>query len=98
MEQQIILNGLTVDQFLESLTETVRKEVNKALLDNQPKTQRYYTKKEAAEKLNICLASIHLWTKQGKIKAHKVGSRVLYKESDIEDALINVNKYGRVQQ
>lgn len=95
---QIILNGLEVNQFLEAVQEIVRTEVNKALLESQPKTQKYYTKAEAAEKLNICLASIHLWTKQGKIKAHKVGSRVLYKESDLEDALIKVNKYGRTQR
>ena len=50
-----------------------------------------YSREEASERLKIDLSTLHRWTKQGKISAHAIGSRVYYKESSIQNALIEIN-------
>jgi len=48
------------------------------------------TRKETAAILNITLATLHQYTLSGKIVANRIGNRVLYKESDIQNALRQV--------
>lgn len=48
------------------------------------------TRKETAKRLNITLATLHEYTKSGKIIANRIGNRVLYKECDIQNALRQV--------
>ena len=61
--------------------------------ENGKKTARnevkYYSRKETAKKLDITLATLHKYTKKGIINSHRIGSRVLYKIHDIENALTN---------
>lgn len=45
------------------------------------------SRKETAKKLCISLPTLHQWTKNGNIQAHRIGGRVLYKWSEIELAL-----------
>lgn len=46
------------------------------------------TRKQAAKTLNISLPTLDLYSSNGTIKAHKLGSRILYKRTDIESALV----------
>ncbi len=48
------------------------------------------TRKETAKRLNITLATLNEYSKSGKIIANRIGNRVLYKESDIQNALHQV--------
>ncbi len=50
------------------------------------------TRKETAARLNITLATLHEYTKAGRIAAHRIGNRVLYKERDIHVSLPNKQK------
>jgi excisionase family DNA binding protein len=45
------------------------------------------SRKETARILNISLPTLHLFTKEGNIRAYRIGNRVLYKSADIENAL-----------
>jgi excisionase family DNA binding protein len=45
------------------------------------------SRKETARILNISLPTLHLFTKEGIIRAYRIGNRVLYKQEDIESAL-----------
>jgi excisionase family DNA binding protein len=56
---------------------------------NPPKTQDkdLKSRKETARILNISLPTLHLFTKEGSIRAYRIGNRVLYKSEDIENAL-----------
>ncbi len=54
------------------------------------KEQKYLTRHEAAEKLGITLPTLHHYTKRGLITAHRVGTRILYKDVDLENALREV--------
>lgn len=45
------------------------------------------SRKETARILSISLPTLHLFTKEGIIRAYRIGNRVLYKQDDIENAL-----------
>lgn len=51
-----------------------------------------YKRKEAAEKLRISLVTLDNWTKLGIINARRIGTRVYYTDSDINNALKKVSK------
>ena len=56
------------------------------------------SRKETARILNISLPTLHLFTKEGIIRAYRIGNRVLYKQEDIENALkviVSSNQRGR---
>ena len=60
-------------------------------ITNQPNIvappQEYHTRKETAKRLNITLATLNTYTQSGKIVGNRIGNRVLYRESDINQAL-----------
>ena len=42
---------------------------------------------ETARRLRISLVTLTDWVNHGKIRAHKIGGRVLFRDSDVEAAL-----------
>lgn len=57
----------------------------------------HITRKETAKILHISLPTLNNWTKQGLVNGYRIGSRVLYKKSEIFEALkkIQTMKFGR---
>lgn len=55
------------------------------------------SRKETAKLLCISLPTLNEWTKTGILKAHRIGNRVLYKEQEVIEALVEVQtlKNGR---
>lgn len=55
------------------------------------------TRKDTAKLLRISLPTLHDWTKNGEIKAYRIGNRVLYKLDEINEALneIQTSKIGK---
>ncbi len=45
------------------------------------------TRKDTAKLLCISLPTLHDWTKNGTIKAHRIGNRILYKLDEVNEAL-----------
>ena len=45
------------------------------------------TRKDTAKFLRISLPTLHDWTKNGIVKAHRIGNRVLYKQDEVTQAL-----------
>ncbi len=45
--------------------------------------EKYLTRKETADLLKISLPTLNDYTKKGKLIGYRLGSRVLYKESEI---------------
>lgn len=70
-----------------------------SLKDNklEPKKVTYLTRQQAAELLHITLPTLHEYTKAGVIQGSRIGTRVLYSEQAIQDAVkaIPVLKYKR---
>jgi hypothetical protein len=60
----------------------------------QPKEEGYRTRKETANMLNISLPTLNEYTKKRILTGYRVGVRVLYKQSEIESALVKM-KFAR---
>jgi|SRR5690554_1695414 len=62
----------------------------------QPEEDGFLTREETAKHLHISKGTLDTYTKEGLIKAEKLGNRVLYRKSDINEALsekINLLKH-----
>jgi len=60
-----------------------------------PPDEKYLTRQETAQILQVTLPTLSDWVKRGKIRAYKINTRIRFKKSDIENALIEVVKYKR---
>ncbi|REG89380.1 helix-turn-helix domain-containing protein [Winogradskyella sediminis] len=73
----------------------IRNAVKRAIIEHYcpPKSSDsdMFTRKQTAKKLCISLPTLHDWTLEGLIRAYRIGSRVLYKLEDIENALTLIN-------
>lgn len=59
-----------------------------------PTAEKYLTRKETARQLNVSLPTLNQYTKRNLITGYRFGVRVMYKTTDIEASLKNMN-YGR---
>lgn len=87
MPKEIYLSGLTADQLSEMIRESLRDELQ-LFRPARPKSEtKYLTRQETARRLRISLVTLTDWVNRGKICAHKIGGRVLFRDSDVEAAL-----------
>jgi excisionase family DNA binding protein len=89
MDQQIILNGIELNEFFERLE--TRMSLLFKLVGNhstpEKESSRHISRKEAAVLLKISLPTLRQWTKSGKLIAYKIGTRVLYNLDEVMAAL-----------
>ena len=90
---------LTPEQLQTAIRETLQ-QVIKEQRENifpAPEKKSYLTRKEVAELLHLSLVSLNKLTQTGKIKALRIGGRVLYNPSDVTEAVkeMAVLKYRR---
>ena len=90
--QKIITDGITVEDFLDLLTEKILQEIKRMSNSlSNPNPQEILTRKQVCELLHITTNTLHRWIKQGKIKAHNAGGRVLIRRGDAEAVLQEKN-------
>ncbi|PZP52441.1 MAG: DNA-binding protein [Pseudopedobacter saltans] len=90
MEKNIVNLSIPLD----ALATAIASQLLPSLLANgdQAKVQhnvkeKYLSRKETAVQLRVSLPTLTQYTKLGKIKGYRLGTRVLYKESELELAL-----------
>ncbi len=76
----------------ESVNDAFKKENAKAPYSEYPEL---LTRQQVSEILNVCLATIDSWTRQGKLIKHRIDSTVRYKKSEILVALKTYQKFQR---
>lgn len=103
MATDIILAGISREEFEVIIQTTVRTEIDR-ILPNQsmsipePNTEpEFITRKETAKILGITLTTLNEWTKTGIIPAKRIGTRVRYLKTDVYAALKDIEtiKYRR---
>ena len=87
MPKEIYLSGLTADQLSEMIRESLRDELQQFRPARSKSETKYLTRQETARRLRISLVTLTDWVNRGKICAHKIGGRVLFRDSDVEAAL-----------
>lgn len=87
------LHEITPDQFKAEILDGISKQLLEFSKKFKPKEPNLWiTRKEASELLGVSLVTIHNWTKEDIIKAYKIGNRVRFKRSDLENILLRSNK------
>lgn len=92
MTDAILVNGVTPQQLTETILnglETKLDSLKKNFTPKEPDT--YLTRAEVSELLKINLATVYNWTKNGTLKAYKMGNRTYYSRKEIETTLFNSN-------
>lgn len=88
MSNQIFLNGITIEQLAETLK-------NLMLNPTQSKQQHsggdFLTREEVCELLKINKTTLWKHSKSGRLKSYGIGNRVLYKSSEIMQAVRSIN-------
>lgn len=88
MDNQIFLNGITIEQLAEAL---------KPLLELQKPTatteleNEFITREQACEVLSINKTSLWKHTKSGRLKSYGIGNRVLYRKDEVLQAVKPIN-------
>jgi len=95
MEKTIILHGLTPSDLKTLIEKAVEEKVSdllSSLISSNIKKQQagYITRSEVCSLLRITLTTLHQWTKDGRLHSYKIGSRVLYKSSEVETSVISI--------
>ncbi len=91
--QQVQFIQVTPEQLQNAILEGVKQQLQELKKEFQPKTpDEYLTRNEVKELLKIDLSSVHNWTKKGKLKSYGICHRVYYKRSEVESAIIPLNK------
>ena len=85
---------LTPAQLKQLVRETISEVLDRT---PQPTQQEYFTREEASELLKVSLVTIDKYSKQGLIRSHRIGGRVLFHAEDIRSALQTIDdfKYKR---
>ncbi len=87
MAKEIYLNGMTAEQLSEMIRESLRDELRQFRPVHLKPDTKYLTRHETARRLRISLVTLTDWVNRGKICAHKIGGRVLFRDCDVEAAL-----------
>ena len=90
--QQIAITQLNPQDLKQLIKEVVQQELSSLTdsLSNTEVDRLNSREKTAKDILDVDLSTLHRWTQQGKVKAHAIGNRIYYKDSSIEEALIEI--------
>lgn len=85
--------GVTPDQFKESIMKGVQKELEIFKKEISPKTsESYLSRSQTAKMLSISLTCLNDWSKKKILIPLRLGNRIYYKLSDIENKLNQSNR------
>jgi excisionase family DNA binding protein len=89
-----LIQNCTPEELSESLRQIVREELAGLRPETAPK---YLTRKEVCELLKISLPTLFHYTTQGVITGSRVGTRILYDEASVREAVKQIPslKYQR---
>lgn len=83
MNTPIFLNGISLQELVDALTPLLQVKSN----PEEVAQNDLITREEACKILSINTTSLWKHTKSGKLKSYGIGNRVLYKRSEIIDAV-----------
>lgn len=82
-----MLISLTVEKLENIIENKISKAIEKLKLkqvETSPKADKLLTRNETASLFGISLVTLNKWSKLGILKSYKIGGKVLYKQSELE--------------
>ena len=83
-----LIQNVTAEEFSETLRSVIREELS--LLTPKETIPRFLSRQEVATLLKISLPTLNEYTRTGIIKGSRVGSRILYDEVSIREAVKDI--------
>lgn len=91
--QNIQFIQVTPEQLQNAIIEGVKLQLQDLKKHFKPKEpNRYLTRQDVANMLQIDLSSVHNWTKKGTLTSYQISGRIYYKLDEVEDAIIKLKK------
>jgi len=97
MSDPVILHQTPLSFLLDEIRDLIREELKQASaapIDDKG----YLSRKEVCDLLKITLPTLNVWQRSGKIPAHRIGRRVLYRKTDIERSLCKIKSSASLKQ
>ena len=91
---QIQFIQVTPEQLQNAIIEGVKLQLEEFKKHFVPKKEpnRYLTRQDVADMLQIDLSSLWNWTKKGTLTSYQISGRVYYKLDEVENAIVKLNK------
>jgi hypothetical protein len=89
MSTQFFLNGITLDELANALKPLLQpQQSNNEILQTEPE---FLTREQVCKLLSFNKTSLWKHTKTGKLKSYGIGNRVLYKRTEVLEAVTPLN-------
>jgi hypothetical protein len=89
--QQIQFISITPEQLQNAIINGVKSQLEDLKKFYQPKEPTtYLTRQEVAKLLSVDISSIHNMSVKGILQKYQISGRVLYKRSEVENAIIKL--------
>lgn len=75
------------EEIIRAITEGVLNEIKKNLIEKPTPSTQFLSRKETASLLGISLVSLNSYSKRSILKSYRIGNRVLYKKSEVEESV-----------
>lgn len=81
----------SIENRLDKLEQTLS-DLGTTLSAEQPAVAKnsYLTRRETASRLKVSLVTLTEWGNRSRLKAYKIGGRVLFREHEVEEALAQI--------
>jgi|MGYP000499857778 excisionase family DNA binding protein len=89
--QQVQFISVTPEQLQNAIIEGIKSQLESLKTHFQPpQPKTYLSRAEVSKMLNVSFVTLNKWNKNGKLKAVGIGGRVLYRQSDIDKAIVEL--------
>ena len=89
--KQVQFISVTPEQLQNAIIEGVKSQLESLKLHFEPKQPKtYLSRVEVSKMLNVSLVTLNKWNKNGTLKAVGLGGRVLYRQEDIDNKIVQL--------
>jgi len=92
MFQEIRIQGVSLEGLFSKFEQLIDAKIG-VLPTKSKSNSELLTRNEVLELLKVSAPTLRDWTKQGWLKSYQMGSRVFYKEIEVQEALDKVLSY-----
>jgi hypothetical protein len=89
--EKLMMISCSIDELASLIAERLKAEQTQSPIKILEQPEQFLDRRETADMLKITLPTLNKYTKRNLITGHKIGSRVLYKKSEVEQSLIKRN-------
>jgi len=86
--KKILLSEMSIEELADILSQTIFEKILPLVKDRD--INDYLTREETAEILKVSLPTLRRYSVNGRIKSYRIGSRILYRRSDLPQSLKKV--------